>query len=182
MHGPNYGEIVYRLDQDDRIVRVNEGWNCFATANEGPELREPGILGRRVWDFIAGDEVIHLHQALLLRVRAGRHMLDLPFRCDAPSVRRFMLMDLWPLPNGEVEYRCRVQHRELRVPIPLIDPRGPKEGKWLRMCSWCRRVDVDNGSWVEVEDAISLLGLFLQENPPPITHTVCPRDKHLLGL
>ncbi|SCZ67084.1 hypothetical protein [Thiohalomonas denitrificans] len=180
MQEPNYGEIVYRLDKHDRIFRVNESWNRFAGANGGSELRAPRILGRVVWDFIVGEEVIRLNQALLERVRSGHHLFDLPFRCDAPSVRRFMLMDLWPLPDRGVEYRCRVQYRQEREPIRLLDPKERREGKRLRMCSWCRRVDIGRNTWVEVEDAISLLDLFLREKPPPITHTLCPRDKHLL--
>lgn len=182
MDGPHYGELVYRIDADDRITRVNEGWDCFATANDAPELRQPDILGRSLWDFIHGDEVRHLHRVLLERARKGNRILDLPFRCDSPEVRRFMLMDLWPLPDDEVEYRCRVQYRELRPPVALFERHAPRKGPLLRMCAWCRRVDIGDDTWVEVEDAIAILNLFENDNLPPLTHTVCPRDRRLVGL
>lgn len=173
-------EVVYRIDGEDRIAWVNPGWDRFAEENGAPELVALAIAGRSIWDFIKGEEVCYLHRSLLERVRHGRHLFDLPFRCDGPDARRFMLMDLWPLPERGVEYHCRLRLYQAREPVALFQPDIPREGEPLRMCAWCRRVELVHSQWVEVEEAVDALELFLRARPPPIEHTICPRDRKLL--
>ena len=49
--------VSYWLDRDDRIVQVNPLWDQFALANGGEkQLLSSEIQGRRVFDFITGDQ------------------------------------------------------------------------------------------------------------------------------
>ncbi len=174
-------ECIYRLDHQDRIESVNAAWDAFAIANHAPELCQPAILGRSLWDFIVGDQVRHIHRVLLERVRNGRTMSNLPFRCDAPDLRRYLAMDIRGLPDGGVEYRTRELHADVRPSVPTLDRLTVRKGPLLRICAWCRRVDLGDDYWVEIEEAIVRLGLLEQKEPPPFTHTICPRDLRLLG-
>ena len=45
-------EILYRLNDRDEIVFVNDVWSEFATANDGRHLVPSQVLGRSLWDFI----------------------------------------------------------------------------------------------------------------------------------
>ena len=47
------------------------------------------------------------------------------------------------------------------------------------MCGWCDRFLVD-GEWVEVEEAVTRLGLFQLPQMPAIGHGVCPDCTEML--
>lgn len=167
-------EIVYQIDQSDLLVSFNDQWNEFATNNDGTHLTGEKIAKFALWDFIHDAETRHLHEVLLKRARTqAKAICNLPFRCDAPTLRRFMEMDITPLSDGYVEYRCRSLRTEPRERVVLTTADERDTGHFLRMCSWCKKIDVQNDTWREVEDAIKLLGLFSGATMPPISHTMC---------
>lgn len=167
-------EVRYRVDAMDRLVAFDDPWDAFAIANGAPELAGGAVTGWKLWAFIAEADTRSLHKALLARVRADGAVTALPFRCDSPELRRFMEMDLVPLADGAVEYRCRTLRTEARAPVAALDParRGQPEA-FIRMCSWCKQVEVAPGRWDEVEAAIRHLRLFDETPPPGVTHGIC---------
>jgi len=170
----NYqSEVIYRIDRDDLLVFFNDQWDLFARDNDGPQLHSQKIHKRSLWDFIHDAATRHLHGTLLKRVRANSRMLNLPFRCDSPAVRRFMEMDILPLHDGKIEYRCRIIKTELREALPIIAGNINDGESLLRMCSWCKKIDAGNSSWVEIEDAIKFFDLFAKTAVPQISHTIC---------
>ena len=84
-----------------------------------------------------------------------------------------MEMDIAALANGKIEYRCRTMKTESREAIPLHSGNAETGESLLRMCSCCKKAYAGNATWLEIEDAISLPGLFSQETVLPITHTIC---------
>ena len=48
--------VLYRIDIDDRLAELNDGWLAFAQANGGDALHPSKILGRSLWEFIADAE------------------------------------------------------------------------------------------------------------------------------
>jgi hypothetical protein len=42
----------------------------------------------------------------------------------------------------------------------------------VRVCGWCKKVDV-GGSWAEVEEAVTRLRLFDRPLLPQLTHGIC---------
>ena len=161
--------IAYRIDRLDRIVEVDDAWRAFAVANDAPELAGDSIVGRPLWDFIAGSETRQLWHELLDRVRTGV-TADVSLRCDSPGRRRRLDLQLVPLQDGGVQFRATVAGAEDRAPVELLDSLYA-DGTPIRVCGWCRRVDVDG--YVEVEEAIARLGL-LEQDMRPVTHTLCP--------
>lgn len=167
-------EVVYQIDQNDFLLVVNDRWNKFATDNGSPHLVGEKIVALSLWDFIHDAETRHLHEVLLKKVRTEKAAIrKLPFRCDAPTLRRYMEMDVIPLPGGAIEYRCRTLRTEQREPVSLVtaDERG--SGRFVRMCSWCKKIDIEKNTWRDIEDAVNVLGLFSETNIPPISHTMC---------
>ncbi len=63
---------------------------------------------------------------------------------------------------------------EERPAVALLDRDTPRGGDLLRMCGWCKSVDVA-GRWSEVEDAIAEMRLFERDLLPHVTHGICPR-------
>jgi hypothetical protein len=164
------GEVRYRIDAHDTLVGFSRAWDDFARANAGPELVARKARGRPLWRFIHDADTRHLHRRLLEVVRAGRALWRLPFRCDAPDLRRHMEMDIVPLAGGHVEYRCRLLRAEPRAPVPVD---YAATGRLVKMCSWCKRVETAPGVWKELEAAIRELGLFEAAPPPGVSHGIC---------
>jgi len=167
--------ITYRIDANDVITQVSRNWASFARANEwhtqpGPE----NVLGHPLWELIEGAEVRHLYHELFEKVRKGCAIGPLPFRCDAPHLRRFMQLCLSPLPDGHIEVQCKLLRSERRQAVRLLDPLAPQSDDLLRICSVCKKIDVSEGQWKEIEDGLVELQLFDTEPLPQLTHSLCP--------
>jgi hypothetical protein len=165
--------IAYRLDGDDRISDVSADWGAFARENGAPELAGRTILGRSIWDFVAGDEARVLWSRLFARCRATRENRRLPYRCDGPDVRRFLVMALEAPKGSDILCVSHVVREESRASVSLLDPAVPRTGETILACSWCRKVYVA-GRWVEIEHAVERLRLFERAELPLLTHGVCP--------
>lgn len=175
----------YVIDANDVIVSVNDSWKAFARENGGEGLGERAI-GTWLWQHMAGVEVKHLFRALLERVREGRRVVRIPFRCDAPDLRRHMMLEVTPLPADAVRFVSWTQEEEGRPKVHLLEPHhNSPDGPSIRMCAWCKRVEASQGveghhwvsesagNWREVEDAMAELGLLSRGPLPRITHGVC---------
>jgi hypothetical protein len=166
--------LSYAIDDQDRLIKVDEGYYRFAAENGWEEAGSS--LGRSLWDFVAGNDVKRLQRLLLRRVRDEVHEVELPFRCDGPDFRREMDIRIAADRTGRVVmFSARLRSEEPReAPQPLLDPQAPRdEGDFLTMCAWCDRFLVD-GEWVEVEEAVKRLELFRRAKLPLLDHGICP--------
>lgn len=164
-------ELCYRLNNHDEIVFVNDAWNAFARANGSEGLAAPLILGHKLWAFITDATTRHLYLDMLQRVRSGRS-IRFEFRCDTPSRRRLLEMDVSQT-YDTTEFRTRVIWEEEREYQALLEPDRPASDQFLHMCAWCKKVDIGQ-RWAEVEDAVAALRLFEQPLLPQLTHGICP--------
>ena len=174
--------VEYRIDRDDALVSVGGEWAAFALQNDGGHLVEPP-LGISLWSCIDGHEVRALWQLLVARVRSGVEV-RVPFRCDAPTMRRWFEMTITPEADGGVRFRSTLDHDEPRLHVALAhdllavtDPVHPMPP--LEVCSWCERCREGN-SWSEVEDVVAHLRLLGVQPTPAIAHSVCPACEGLI--
>lgn len=164
-------EIRYRLNDRDEIVFVNEAWDAFASANSAEHLTATHVLGRPLWEFIADGTTRLLYRDLLARVRGDRPVRFV-LRCDSPDFRRLLEMEISRGQDGLAEFRVWTLSEDERQPQPLLDPDRPHSEELLQVCGWCKKVEV-GGRWAEVEEAVSLLGLFERLVLPRVTHGIC---------
>jgi hypothetical protein len=164
-------QIHYRLNERDEIVYVNAAWDTFASENSGAHLSANRVLGRPLWDFITDGTTETLYRDLLARVRDGRRV-RFAFRCDSPDRRRRLEMEVSHAERGWAEFRVRTLSEEIRQWQSLLDPERSRAAELLRLCGWCKKVDVDS-RWVEVEEAVSVLELFDRTSLPDVTHGIC---------
>jgi hypothetical protein len=171
--------LSYAIDDQDRLIRLDEGYYRFAEEN-GWEDAE-GSLGRSLWDFVAGEDVRKLLRLLVRRIRDEVRDVELTCRCDGPAVTREMDVRIAATSTGRgVLFAARVRSEEEREqPQGLLDPQAPRGQETLPMCAWCDRFEVD-GEWVEAEEAANRLELFRRREMPSLEHTVCPRDREIL--
>lgn len=171
--------LSYAIDENDHLIRVDEGYYRFAEENGWREAG--GSLGRSLWDYVSGHEMKKLQRLLVRRIRDEVRDVELPFRCDGPGVRREMTVRIVARPGGRVVlFSARLRSQLLRELVqPLLDPEAPRTEETIEMCGWCDRFEVD-GEWVEVEEAARRLGLFERSELPRLSHGICPDCNQLL--
>ncbi|MBT8396337.1 MAG: hypothetical protein HKO65_00315 [Gemmatimonadetes bacterium] len=182
--------LEYIINSDDVVTHVSETWDDFAEENGGEGLGER-VVGTWLWQHFSGREIKHLFQVLLERVRSEQITVRVPFRCDAPELRRFMFLEVTPQGEGAIRFRSSIQQEEPRPKVHLLEAKRPEASEaFLRMCAWCKRVDVGRGDgdesasgaggWQEVEVALSELELLTTHPLPRITHGVCRDCRELV--
>jgi hypothetical protein len=165
--------FIWTIDDADKIVQVNEAWLAFARENTAPRLTAALVLDQPLWRFIQGQEAIYLYKQIFGRVRAGVSPVKFPFRCDSPDCRRFMEMKLSLLPGATIQFMAHILREERRDPVDLLEASRDRSGEFLKICSWCKRIDIPGRGWGEVEAAIDALDLFGHYSLPRVTHTIC---------
>ncbi|MGV7229329.1 MAG: hypothetical protein ACQ9IQ_11775 [Nitrospirales bacterium] len=165
-------DSVYRVNADNIIESVDSGWLSFALANDASHLSAEAVIGQPLFRFITGKETQYLYQVMIERVRSNQRKVVIPFRCDGPSHRRFMVLEISPGTNRQVQFTVCTTREDERKRISLLDPLVNRTGEYLSMCSWCKRIDVA-GNWLDVEVAVKQLELFNETSLPQITHSIC---------
>jgi hypothetical protein len=174
--------FIWTIDGADKIVHVNDAWLAFARENTAPQLTASLVLGQHIWRFIQGQETIYLYQQIFGRVRAGKAPVTFPFRCDSPDCRRFMEMKLALLPGDAIQFTAHILREEWRDPIDLLDVSRDRNREFLKVCSWCKKINIPERGWGEVEAAIGALDLFGHQPMPRMTHTICDSCRAALKL
>lgn len=166
-----HAPVLYAIDSADRLVSVGGAWSAFALANGAPGLAGEGVLGHCIWEFLADAETTHLYEVLFEKVRQTGETITVPFRCDAPAVRRDI--DLWIAPRADaIQFESRVRREEARPALAVLDPTVERSRAIQKICCWCKRIKA-GGDWLEIEDGISRLGLFQAMPLPMLSHAVC---------
>jgi hypothetical protein len=131
------------------------------------------VLGRPLWDFIAGEETRDLYRAILGRVRAEDVSVIVPFRCDSPAFRRWMRLVMTPGERGAVRFDGLLVRKLERIHLGILDTGLPRSRRELPMCSCCKRVRL-GPDWLEPEDAVARLHVLGAEPYPRLQQVVCP--------
>lgn len=168
---PDARTFGYTVDARDRITSVTQAFEDFAQENAAPEL--PGrVVGSCLWDHIADGASRHLYRLLFTRVRSTGRTTRVPIRCDTPSLRRDMELEIRAGRDGGLVVTSRVTRQQARAAIPLLDTLQPRSRHQVRMCSWCKAVHV-GGTWHALEDALALSSILRRIPVPSVTHGIC---------
>jgi len=163
---------TYWMNRDDIITRVSPNWELFALDNGWPDSLE--VVGRPLWDYIKGMETRHLYGKLFEKARNSKHIGPIPFRCDAPHERRSLELEIEPLSEGQLRVTSTIVRTEQRAPMKVLDPSVPRSEDMIRMCSMCKKIAVNGGTWLETEEALAHMKYFEAASLPRITHGLCP--------
>ena len=169
----DHRSFIWIIDDADKIVHVNDDWLAFARENTAPQLTASLVLDQPIWRFIQGQETSYLYQQIFGRVRAGISPVKFPFRCDSPDCRRFMEMKLSLLPGDAIQFIAHILREEWRDPVDLLDASRDRSGEFLKICSWCKKINIPGQGWGEIEAAIGRPGPLW----PPLD---APDDPHHL--
>ncbi len=164
----------YRVDADDRIVAVDPLWLAFARENGAAELTEPTVLGKSLWDFMQDRALCSIYSKIHAQVRSSGHAAVIPFRCDSPTLRRYMRMTITPGDAGSLIYESRIQRVVPQRYLGLLDGKLTRTDSQLKVCSGCKRAMLESVGWLDLEDICFRTGLLEQQDLPQLYHTICP--------
>ena len=117
----------YSIDTENRVSSVSNSWLDFALVNGATNLRREDVVGTSLWDWIADDETAQLYCTLIERVRTTGRPITVPFRCDAPTVRRFMRLRVSVQENGVMDLDSGIVREEKRESQRLLEPTQPRD-------------------------------------------------------
>jgi hypothetical protein len=166
--------ISYTVNSQDRISEVNSAWDEFAEDNDGHSIHSLDVLGTELQSCYADSETASFYDQILQQVRVTGDPTSIPFRCDSPSLKRFLKLSIYPKENGWlrlVSSPIRVQSRV--ADLNLLDARAvdPTQNV-ITMCSICKSVQVHKTLWLDIDSAVKILHLGAKS--PPSQQTICP--------
>ena len=164
----------YRVDADDKIVWLNSLWLGFARENDAVGLIEESVLGRSIWDFVAGDVTRKLYLEVHSRVRSSGKPAVLPFRCDSPSLQRQMRLTITSEDTGQLMYDSVLVGTKPQRSLRVLDPAQPRSKSFLTMCSCFKRILLEPAGWLDVLEIAIKLRLLEAQEAPEIRYTMCP--------
>jgi hypothetical protein len=164
----------YAVNANDAITSVSPLWLAFARENGASQLTCEAVMGRSLWDFIDGVETTRLYKAIVQRVRTSILRVMVPFRCDSPTLRRYMRLEITRQPEGSVQFDGVLERVEPTTRLNLLDPAFPRSRATLTLCSCCKRALVEPYGWLEIEDVAVRLHLLEEKNAPQLRSAVCP--------
>lgn len=168
------GECIYIIDKLDRIISVSDNWLLFAQNNQAGESCHPdNIVNKSIWDFIDGFETKKFFEIILKKIRAENKDVKLPFRCDAPEKRRYLELIITPIKQKSIQFTSNIIYEEMRDNVEMLELGIPRSNEFIKMCSMCKKVELQEDTWVEVESAVVSLKLFEKNKLPQISHGLC---------
>lgn len=167
-------ELTLQLDADNRIMWLSSNWEEVAEQGKaGQQLAEPKVLNQPLSRFVSDDETWLYYEACLNLCRKKQQVLIRPYRCDSPTHKRFMELQLTPLDKGWVEMKhflIRSEAFEYAVYIQDVTHQQSIQPYQFTRCSLCNRLKAQHqDDWQSPE---SFGTLFLE--PVNVIHSVCP--------
>jgi hypothetical protein len=161
--------ISYFVDLEGRIVAFGRtNWNQFATENGAADLlNEKDVIGRKLSDFIFGNEVQDSYAPLMEQLKSAPDTkVAFAYRCDSPTERRDMRLSISAVRSrGRLVgylYVSTTLSTQSRPHLNVFDFQSmiawaekQPSLKMLAMCSYCQRLncgDEVHEDWVEAPE------------------------------
>lgn len=166
-------ELTLQLDADNRIVCLSSNWEEIAEQGQaGKQLAEANVLNQPLSRFIADKATWLYYDSCLKLCRIKQQVITRAYRCDSPTHKRFMELQLIPLEQGWVEMKhflVRSEAFEFTVNIHDVTQQQPAESYRFTRCSLCNRLkDQASDDWQTPE---SFGAQFIQ--PVNVIHSIC---------
>lgn len=164
----------YHLDDADVMTAVDQWWLAFARENGTSELDAASVIGRPIWDFIAGEPTRTLYKELHQYVRRTGNPVTVPFRCDSPTLQRHMQLTIQRQESGCLQYESELLRVIPQRRVKLIGT-GKRSSAVLTMCSFCKRALLEPSGWLDLEYISLRLRMMDEQTVPDLRYTICPQ-------
>jgi hypothetical protein len=172
-------KYVYRIDENDVIIFVDQDWLTFAQENNAQNLTADRVIGTALWNYIEGAETRELYRELFSKLRKNNVMAIIPYRCDSPDMYRSLDLAICPLDDWTLELRSHVINIESREYNPLLDASLHRSKEVYEICSFCKGVKFPNNVWSSLEHLLMRTNLD-ELIIPELSNVVCPACRGLV--
>jgi len=160
--------IIYEVDAENIITRIDASWKVFAESNGAPELNEANVIGKPLLHFVSGNVTKKFWINLLNHVRTSGIAHSFNYRCDAPNTKRHMNIKVAPLDAGHLRITSTLLSTKPR-PLQIHFRRAQQRtAASIARCSMCNKVAY-NKEWIEAEELNRGLKTTLD-----VTYGICP--------
>ncbi|MCF6148752.1 MAG: hypothetical protein E3K37_08845 [Candidatus Kuenenia sp.] len=166
--------VKYTIGYDDRFVYVSPSWSVFAKENGAPQLADNAVIGRLIFDFLTGIDCKELYRMIFKHCRESNRKLIFPFRCDSPNIKRFMELHIISDSQGKLHFEAQLLKVTPRKYNVLLAKCTHRSDRMIKICSWCKLVEISKDHWVDIDTALEQHGLFNESDIPKLTHGICP--------
>ena len=164
----------YSVDADDLLIEVDTLWLAFARENGAAELTAASVLGRSLWDFVEGEAIRAVYEVIHTRVRSSGKSAMFPFRCDSPTLKRYMRMTIAFAEADQLIYESHILRVEPQRPLVVLDADQQRSQSFLTICSCCKKAMLESVGWLEIEEFVLAMGILESDNIPQLCHSICP--------
>ncbi len=166
-------ETIYWIDEKDVICQVSGPWDDFALENNGSEACANFVVGKPIWNFIVGDTARMWMNAIIGLSRIKRESVERQYRCDSPSLKRYMMMRLQSEDSNIVRVEHELLFTELMDPPMNFKYTGIPLSTGILRCSVCNKIQVKEG-WYEPDEAVHKFNL-VTDDFLSISYAVCEK-------
>lgn len=154
------------------IVDLGEGWVREAVKGKAAQSLAPQkVIGHNLNEFIADDNTRLYMNALVKLCQLKNEVIRRDYRCDSPTHKRFMQLEMLPLADGLVQvnhYLLLEEPFQKTLTFDFMKSMDTHFPDFFR-CSICNRLQpYGDDRWFEPED----FG-YLNGRPSKVIHTLC---------
>lgn len=169
-------EIVsYRIDHEDNIVSVFDNWIEAAEEGNNQELQDvESVLDTSIFDHLNDESTKSFYKLTFEQCRKQNKAVELDYRCDSPTEKRFMKMRVIPLPDRSLNiHNYLLKTERFRAPV-IIKPYDVSSNKKpVLRCSLCNSLKLPTAKhWID-PGYINVIS----ESYFSVIHAICPDCK-----
>lgn len=164
-------KVSYKIDSQNKIIEVYDSWKNAAEVGKASEKLDPNsVLDKYILNYVTGDVTKVYYYIMYTECRRLKKKLSLTYRCDSPTHKRFMEMEMTP-----EEDNCITIENFLLKEEPFKHPVHIKDEtenllippRFLR-CAICNSLKIDD-EWVLPENIP-----VNKEKEYKVIHSICP--------
>lgn len=172
--------VSLTVDRFDRIIAVSDNWDEVAQQGKAKtSIQNNQVLGKEFNSFIRDERTRMYFDASLKLCRVRNETLFRTYRCDSPTHKRFMELELVPLPNKSVAMNHYLLKEEPFANLIEIEDVEDKQNpfhagifQYVR-CSLCNALKpVGSHEWLEPATMVTEHAQQFK-----VIHSVCPDCK-----
>ena len=133
-------KVSYRINEKNEIIDVFDSWNNAALVGHADELLDmKRIIGMSIFSVLHDDNTRMYYDSVFQKCRLLKkgHMLE--YRCDSPTHKRFMKMELVPLANNDIDlFNYLLREEPFSHPLTIHDCTGSQNVSYTKRCSICK--------------------------------------------
>jgi hypothetical protein len=164
--------VTVTVDADNHIIGLSSNWEAVAEAGDAAaSLASHKVIGQPLHEFISSDTTRMYIEACLKLCRLRNSSIFRPYRCDTPTHKRYMELQLTPLAHKAVEMKHFLLKEEpFETPLHFEDISHDAHAlPQLLRCSMCNKVRPIQGEhWSAPEHYQPV------KHSTPVIHTICP--------